>query len=351
MTQVITWCQAHAVIQVADRKLTLLNGSQHDTVANKTIVFVTEDAIATLGYTGLAYLGDLPSDEWLVQVLLQRSITRGPDGVRPSAVCMGNYPLGTLDDVVKRLKIAIDGIEQRLVDKGTFEIVVAGFRATDRDYRATAFWKRIRRGRGEAKAEVTGAKKRGSFAKVDQHMPSWTSDRSLAHARYLTLGAAVTDDDRHSDRAKLVQCQNVGSSVDVLTERVRTTAANDQTVGANLMCVVIDWSTQTVEIRLDAEAPHTTTFLGPNSAPVEIEISYSPWILAPTGVFAPMVSNNDTSIPCGEWAVLVRAAGQANAGISLMSSARRQGPPSSRGSPTVRQEFKVPTFDPPPSET
>ncbi len=56
------------VVQVSDRRLTL-NGEPWDDHANKCIVLLCRDALLSLTYTGLAYIGDVPTDQWIADIL------------------------------------------------------------------------------------------------------------------------------------------------------------------------------------------------------------------------------------------------------------------------------------------
>ena len=47
-----------------------------DPAANKTIVLFTVDGVVSLSYTGSAYIGGLPTDEWLVQAIIQADVPR-----------------------------------------------------------------------------------------------------------------------------------------------------------------------------------------------------------------------------------------------------------------------------------
>src|SRR2546427_10116718 len=40
-----------------------------DASSNKSIIYWARDAIVCIGYTGLAYVGPLPTDDWIVQKL------------------------------------------------------------------------------------------------------------------------------------------------------------------------------------------------------------------------------------------------------------------------------------------
>lgn len=61
------------VIQAADRRLTL-DGRPWDDSANKCVVFGCRDAILSITYTGLAYIGELPTDIWIANTLAANNL-------------------------------------------------------------------------------------------------------------------------------------------------------------------------------------------------------------------------------------------------------------------------------------
>lgn len=81
MTLVLTAATPAFVVQAADRLLTKQFATirPHDQVANKTILYRATDAVAVLSYSGLAYRGAKPTDEWLAELLWGGAILRpGP---------------------------------------------------------------------------------------------------------------------------------------------------------------------------------------------------------------------------------------------------------------------------------
>ena len=69
---------------MADRLVTK-RGKEHDRFADKTILFCATNCILSIGYTGLAYVGEKPTDQWIVEQL-----TRVIDD-RPMAIRSGSF--------------------------------------------------------------------------------------------------------------------------------------------------------------------------------------------------------------------------------------------------------------------
>ncbi|QOF73406.1 hypothetical protein IG197_10310 [Aminobacter sp. SR38] len=54
----------------SDRRLTLGNGGkEYYPVANKAVVYRARNAVATRGYSGIAYIEGMPTDDWIVRAL------------------------------------------------------------------------------------------------------------------------------------------------------------------------------------------------------------------------------------------------------------------------------------------
>jgi hypothetical protein len=66
MTFVLARTSRNYVLQIADRLVTRAD-RPYDASANKTILYRTANGIVTIGYTGLAYVGDVPTDKWIVE--------------------------------------------------------------------------------------------------------------------------------------------------------------------------------------------------------------------------------------------------------------------------------------------
>jgi hypothetical protein len=78
MTQILTSASWGGACQVSDRLVTV-DGSAFDPAANKSIVIGAKDGIAALSYTGLAFLGGVPTDQWLAELLLKAGVETGND--------------------------------------------------------------------------------------------------------------------------------------------------------------------------------------------------------------------------------------------------------------------------------
>ena len=161
MTLVLTAATPAFVVQAADRLTTKKRVivSAHDPIANKTILYRANDAVAVLSFSGLAYRGQQPTDEWLAELLWGGPIPRGVDGVRPAAFGGDHRPNAwSINKAVQALRDAVDAIPQAEIDLGGMFLAITGWRNdTDID---RPFVTEILRDKREAAATVSGTKMR-----------------------------------------------------------------------------------------------------------------------------------------------------------------------------------------------
>lgn len=69
MTLIITALSDDAVVQVSDRRLTYPNGRIYSETANKSLCVECSDTVFTVAYTGLALIGTVLTDRWIVNYL------------------------------------------------------------------------------------------------------------------------------------------------------------------------------------------------------------------------------------------------------------------------------------------
>ena len=71
MNLILTFASAFYVMHVGDRLVTV-TAKEFDPVANKNVIYLERDAVATIGYTGRAYVDQIPTDQWLAEKLAAR---------------------------------------------------------------------------------------------------------------------------------------------------------------------------------------------------------------------------------------------------------------------------------------
>jgi hypothetical protein len=77
MTLILELFERTCIIHAGDRLVTVA-GRPYDETANKSVIFQARDSRVVLGYTGAAYVGDFPTDEWIAYQLTHTDLPRGP---------------------------------------------------------------------------------------------------------------------------------------------------------------------------------------------------------------------------------------------------------------------------------
>ena len=79
MTLIISVVAGWMALQVGDRLVSAAN-KEWDPDANKTVLLLGLDGHACISYSGLAYLGGRPTDQFIAEALSNRATVAGPRG-------------------------------------------------------------------------------------------------------------------------------------------------------------------------------------------------------------------------------------------------------------------------------
>ena len=162
MTLILTIATPAFMVQSSDRLLTR-NRSPVDPIANKAILYRAEDAVAAVGYSGIAYISGIPTDEWLATILWGEPIPRGHDNRRPATVHFGKRPNAwNLKTAIEELKRAIGSLRQADIKRGGLVISVASWTRTGDE----PLYFEIERAPGARSAKVNSTILRRSLKKI-----------------------------------------------------------------------------------------------------------------------------------------------------------------------------------------
>ena len=89
VTLIVTRTSCRYALMVTDRRATR-NGAVVDPDSNKNIVFCDRNAVVAIGYTGMAYIGAIPADQWIAQTLTGLTFPEGRRGRGTVPVLMTN---------------------------------------------------------------------------------------------------------------------------------------------------------------------------------------------------------------------------------------------------------------------
>jgi hypothetical protein len=106
MTLILARASEHFVTQAADRLVTTAVGTEFDAKSNKNIVYACADGIVSISYTGIAFLGNIPTDQWLVEQITGVKFDRNR---KPAAIGLGQNwePTEGLGQTMLRIESAL----------------------------------------------------------------------------------------------------------------------------------------------------------------------------------------------------------------------------------------------------
>ncbi len=279
MTLILTATYAHRLIHVSDRLTSLSgSGSQWEGSANKSLVVRTDDGLAFVGYSGNAYVGDVPTDAWLAGVVYaapaisEHALANGPSGLRSVGI----------DEAAMRIDRAL-----RTTRTGPLIVHVMGYRRRPRDSRFTAVALRfVAHGRGlrQVKRSVNREQRwAGPSAGGVGPVPIVSACPGLTMTEFQGL---------------LGQLREHRSSVDefeeVMVDFVRD--CQSPTVGEHLLVLRVD---RLDEGRIATKFLPATTAAHPHQEFMggRMALGYTPWLLSPTGYLPPQeVSTGELGI-------------------------------------------------------
>lgn len=89
-------------------------GQPFDKYSNKNTLYACKDAVVALGYTGMAFLGNVPTDQWLVQVITDDRLESKPALIRPTSWTSHEGLGQTLKRIRAALEVAQKSVRFRL---------------------------------------------------------------------------------------------------------------------------------------------------------------------------------------------------------------------------------------------
>jgi hypothetical protein len=296
VTLVLTVVSNGCVVQASDRLVTV-NGKEHDPLANKTVIYIARDALSVIGYSGLAYLDSIPTDQRIAEIL------HGESFGEAHGTKLGEAPLN--------LRIGLAAIEiGKTFERGYALLgknaplgyaVVAGFQL-ERKARGT-------RPFGWQLTNTEGG--RGSF-EIRRY------PRHVARSSFVLFSNpdAMTAVEKQELLDRLLSPQSVTDIEDALVETIRVVAARVPTaVGADAMTVALPSGNEPVRARY---VPAATD-----------RAAYSPFVVAPACVHMPSILVGTVSLHVGAFEIILEAPAPNGAPLSL-SSQPRQPPPRSQ---------------------
>lgn len=267
MTLVLSVATPVYALHVSDRVVSK-GGAPYDALANKCVVLRATDGLLAFGYTGAASLDELPTDTWIANILSNGSCKN-----HIGALAYGDFPVRDVGSSLRALHHRLRGKPQFTNFGG--EINAVGWQWNRKRQRApvrNVLWQ-LHRGSGTLRWQQT----------VPRHIPERkttfrmvpTGDWALSTERWQLLLNQVA-----SAEANWQLVENM--LVDAIRE---ASERKPGTIGSHCMSILLrPWKFPNALVRFIPHAPHTGTALGQ-----QVEVAYSPWMVAPDAIHAPAV--------------------------------------------------------------
>jgi hypothetical protein len=317
MTQIISQlCRAFA-LQVEDRLVTqTAAGSaprKFDALANKNVIYWARDAIVSIGYTGLAYVKDLPTDDWIAATLT------GLDVAENFAIRNGPLPrwwdIGQAIDLLCR-ELKASEIAAR---KDYFELEITGWQ-----------WKKGKRPLiGSRQPVPLGCSIRKAYGKDFEvkRLPRhwyWKPGAQFGASPEGGLSLSLAEIQQLAERMHSLPDSQYEQAI---VDAIRSVAArNPDYVGPNCMSVLIapPHIRALVQITFFPQERHTARLVSSKFVSPEYLAAYSPWIIGNGLVQKPSVFIGDGwEFHMGPFTVLLKGFPAGPGLLAGMSSQRR----------------------------
>lgn len=152
MTLHISLITGRFVLQVSDRLVsvpTRRGPRPHERTANKTVIYFARDAYVSISYTGLAYLDERTTDQWIAEKLIGEEVEswRGPSGGISQLFSAGPMPrwldIGAARHVLRRELIAVTNAMPTEQRPNFPQLFIAGWQRGKRVKKDSHRWRPI----------------------------------------------------------------------------------------------------------------------------------------------------------------------------------------------------------------
>ena len=315
MTQILTAACPNFVVQVSDRLVTTKRGAktdEHDPTANKTVVYRAADALVTLGYSGLAYIGETPTDSWIAETLFQGDLAP-KDGHLGTRFRAAAKPM-RIGLALKRLADAIRALPAGDIDRYSLNIAIAG-------------WQGERGGPRPIFVEILRV---GGKTNIESQPRRWSKDRNF---RIGSIGQELSVEALKKQMAPHRKEHPGGPPLrpevveQVFLNLIRETSDSSDLVGSNLLSVVLMRpGLGMAGCQFLPFTPHLAEITSPKLSQT-VEVAHTPWVLSANIAYPPSMEIGDSELHLDGIDFHIFGAKPRDNLISMSSSLRRPPPP------------------------
>jgi hypothetical protein len=284
------------MLHVSDR---LVTRGQHsfDPLANKSILYCANNGILAMAYTGMAFLGEVATDQWLADVLIGNRVESGP---RLPVFSLG--PTKSVD-VGRALIKLTEALNNAPVDvklrahwiAQSFDVLIVGWQWTARRRRPII-------------ASICKETNSTTF-RLAYRERYWFYERR--GSRFL-VGAGPAVNFRRAaiqDLCDRLANRQPDEAEMMLVGAVRDTARRIAQVGPHCMSILImPPNVGSVRIRYLPLGSSANALLGTSEGKtLKVPVAYPPWIVGPNLISAPSVLSGGMELFVGPYTVVLEA--------------------------------------------
>jgi hypothetical protein len=266
MTLILSLSTPAYALHVGDR-LVSVDGTPHHRLANKSVVFRASDGLLTFGYTGLAFLGGMPTDTWIADAL-----SGGQCAGEVGAVRYGEFPVRDVGSSLRTLCQRLRSEREFVARHG--EVSAVGWQWDRNRQRAlvrNVLWV-LHSGSGQLQWQQI----------VPRHLP----DRERVFRMVRTGLWPLPGEEWRGLLARVEMAGRDWKAVESLLVETIRYASEEQPgrIGRHCMSILLrPWRSPNALVRFIPETAHRGTAFGQT-----VEVAYSPWMVAADAIHAPV---------------------------------------------------------------
>jgi hypothetical protein len=316
MTQIVSQLCRGFALQVEDRLVTqIFEGRaprKFDVLANKNVIYWARDAIVSMGYTGPAFVKNLPTDDWIAATLTGLDVSE-KFGWRSGPLPRW-WDIGQAVDLLCR-ELKTSEVAAR---RDYFELEVVGWQ-----------WKKGKRPLvGRRQPVPFGCSIRKAYGKDFEV-------KRLARPWYWKTGAQFSASPEGGLSLSVAELQQLaermrsldgGQYEQAIVDAIRSVAARSPYVGPNCMSILIapPHIRALARVTFFPQETHTARLVGARFVSSDYPAAYSPWIIGNGLVHKPSVFiGNGWEFHMGPFTVVLSGFPAGPGFLGGMSSQRR----------------------------
>lgn len=269
MTLILSFVRHGIAVQVADRLVSQQRGriiGPLDQIANKLLIYRSRDAIVSIGYAGQAFIGNIPTDEWLAQLISGEPNVRGPEDM--GGVRLGRTPNNW--DIGKAVRRIRDDLPPHIASGQIIYVCVVGHQITRRGLVRPFL------------CEM--ALQRNRVHSFQQSPRFWRRNAGCISS----IGIEIGDQERERIIMHLRDADPPLTHDQIAEFLTATICRHEQPgVGPHTSAVIIPFpGSVPVRSKFYANTPHHILIHSPD-ADFRLETGYSPWVIGPQIIKTP----------------------------------------------------------------